>query len=532
MAKSKKNVSKSVTQFNGAKLAFLEGWAKEFFEALDRAVFWEKFLAAWTKEFPQPPPALSEKDKDADETTRIDALRAQQLETEALAKAEEKHIGDWFESLEQSEQKRHGNPSNFDEKGVKGKFLEHWAKDFCETRDKKGFYAKFFPLWLKEFPNLDFPALSPEVEGDEAAKAEATKKLEDERTSARQLEQKDKYAPKVAATFKDKWGVPEGKIENDLALTRRVAVAKELLEAEGEETKKEVTTERDKQYEEDVEAHKTFLKAFHMDSDTIGDGVQFSNELRQECCYNLAAVAQPLLNALHCLTGEHIVMLSGSPPKSADQGEKWSLMALHAGRTPVTKRTFIEWNKGIFRDGFMLAFMGFLWCVGDGGGSNSEGPPEPDQNPIDKPPEPEPEPSSEMLKKKKKKKRERVWKNKRGQGHTTNPHSDSDSLSESGTGSNGDVSDDDDNQDREEERKPVQTSHRKLTPSLPEGQVLGQELQEQLNGMEVQQRRERMGKLARMAPYEFQRECNIARKDEMLKCLGIPDGFQLRKISE
>ncbi|KAJ7576772.1 hypothetical protein C8J56DRAFT_1061491 [Mycena floridula] len=475
---------------------------------------------------------------------------------------------------------RPSNPGNFS--GEKLEMLERWAADFCETRKKPSFFVRFFPAWEKAFPHPEVPTVPVVDDGSQDADAlkvaegllearDVALAKEDKQIRAwfknRQTKenrmqknpfglwltqlsahniapwrkevhkfymQLDKYSGHVAAEFTKRWGVLTGREEVNLALSRHVAVAKELYEAEDEMVREELVTDRDAKYDKDVEEHKKFLKTFHMDSNNMGDGMQFSKDLKAECRGNLAAVIQPLLNALHALTGQHFMLVGGAPPKSAEQGEKWSLTALHTGRTLVTKKTFVEWDTELFRNDFMSAFMGFLWCVGQEQGAIPKAAvrPGPADGVIIMSAEPEKESSSigagptdgnEMnIDQGGDEGQEEVpvgvsrWskrkKNKRGKRHTSSTrHSDSE-TSDSEINPSGDSDGSVTDKDKELQDIP-DPQIRHSTPSLPDGHVLGAELRASLETMDVQPRRARLAQLASLPRYKFDHECNIARKD-------------------
>ncbi|KAJ7595931.1 hypothetical protein C8J56DRAFT_884079 [Mycena floridula] len=141
------------------------------------------------------------------------------------------------------------------------------------------------------------------------------------REKAKVYMQMPAYSARVYSTFLERFGEPKGKEETDVALPRRVSIAKELLEQEPEEEQTKVVDEHERLYNEDKVQHEKFLKTMGMLEAKEGD--------------------KPL------------------PPVDPKLHEE-----AHAGRTPEKNGcNFFEYDPSSYRNKLMPLFLKFLWTI-------------------------------------------------------------------------------------------------------------------------------------------------------------------------
>ncbi|KAJ7459207.1 hypothetical protein FB451DRAFT_1405848 [Mycena latifolia] len=165
--------------------------------------------------------------------------------------------------------------------------------------------------------------------------------------------QQEDYAELVEERFQKTW--PAAGLKQKFALDFRCKCAKDLLEEEDPEVQEELAATHGAEHEQVLAEH-------YKGIDCVGNP-ELPDEVKHEnCCKNLAQVAQPFLDRVAKLTGLHVTLLTGSGPP--DGSDKCMMTLLHSGRTVsiggVEGQKFHEWDPQGYKKNIIGHFMRFL----------------------------------------------------------------------------------------------------------------------------------------------------------------------------
>ncbi|KAJ7599575.1 hypothetical protein C8J56DRAFT_881999 [Mycena floridula] len=513
-------------------------------------------------------PAISTDPHDAENTVNAETMTKTAKKGEKGKRAEEE-TGDGKGKETAKPKRRPGNKGNFEGKELE--FLELWFTKYVGVEGKKGkFWKDFFKAWWTSFPCISTTTetkTSAMGRESEASQGDGTSagpqqgyslrngvtpptvmSAEDAKAKTAFIEvymKMEAYSEKVAAAYKIQYGASleegdkteeEGDDDDDdddelqvrmekkpltpkqlwmrLALSRRVAIAAQLLKAETNEVQKDVARERDDQFATLQKKHKLFLKAA---GDDELDDTLVSEQVQDDCQKNITSVTQPLLNGLNRFMGMHFTLVGGTPPRDRDDIDaEWTIVSLHAGKTkgPALK-TFSEWLPGKFHNEWMAFYVKYLWEAFALG----EDPPKATTVPV--------------LRRKKK---------KAGKGHTAvvvgaspNASDSSSEEEEQGLVSFDAARDDDDDDmlDWDAEGDAPNVPMKKY-PSLPEGMVIGEALATEIAMLEEPAKRKRMAELCRAAQtssYQWEQENKIAENRALLNAIGPLPTFPSKEVT-
>ncbi|KAJ7575251.1 hypothetical protein C8J56DRAFT_901159 [Mycena floridula] len=279
--------------FKGEELAFLEKWFEKY-SLIDgrKKTFWTDFFKAWWVAHPWLP--LSKTVKEG---------RTMEKGPEPVSSSNGPEPGESSTIPEASTSSTAAamTPLTAEEEKSKLAFMEKLKRWFSNRKTKENRVSKNpFAEWLSHL-----------------SKDNQKPHPKDEHKFYMSM---PKHSGKIGAAYEERFGEPEPAEETDdeeerevdeeevaakaqeqrrLALTRRVVLAAELYQSEPDTVKKDVKDKRDIEFKEKEEKHKKFLKIMS-NEDFEGELVEI--ELQDECRENIAAVAQPLLNALHRFT--------------------------------------------------------------------------------------------------------------------------------------------------------------------------------------------------------------------------------------
>ncbi|KAJ7459141.1 hypothetical protein B0H11DRAFT_2242711 [Mycena galericulata] len=355
----------------------------------------------------------------------------------------------------------------------------------------------------------------------------------------------DAYAKKVDELFQSKW--PSAGLEPRFELDFRCKCAKELLALEPNDVQKKLATDVDAAHDKAVEKHMRALEAL------ADPEAPLDEEAQLEYRKSLAEVAQPFPDSLAKLTGYHLTLLAGAAPPEGSV--KYLLTTVHSGRTYVPGMEglkFDEWQPEVFKKNVMGQFMRFLletkphsatvYTLDEGDvavhkeGAAAKTPEAGVEGRAAKTPEAggeggaeaemhvveienEAETGEEAPRGRTKTKGKAKGKAKRKGGRSATPEeTPSPSGSEAGAWSRSR------SRDATTQRTPSpETTSWPETPKLPPTHIPSPALLAELAAASMPARRNRLGRLAYVSQYEFDRESNIARNKALVAALGLKD---------